>query len=253
MHAHDIVLPTRPRIISSSPVEGVFEIGGLYPGYGVTVGNIFRRILLSSLPGAAVTQVKIDGVQHEFSTLPGVVEDVVTLLLHIKQLRFHMHTDEPQHVEVSVKGSKKVTGADLPVPSTLEVANPDILIATLTGKQASLQMDMVVEKGLGYVPREMARREKVEVGMMTLDALFSPIRRVRYEVENMRVGERTDYNRLRITIQTDGTITPEERLKERHILSCSSLRCSRRGFNQRWRKRRSRQRLPTKQTAGKIL
>ncbi len=205
-----LLLPSRPRIITSSAWEGVFEIDGLYPGYGITVGNVLRRVLLSSLPGAAVTQVKIDGVQHEFSTLPGVREDIITILLNIKKLRFHMHTNEPQRVEITVKGDKSIMGADVKTSSVVEVANKDLHIATLTDKKAEFHAELVVEAGLGYVPREIARREKVEIGMMTIDALFSPVRRVHYEIENMRVGDRTDFNRLRFTIETDGTVTPED-------------------------------------------
>ena len=191
-----ILLPSRPRIISSSEIKGVFEIDGFYPGYGVTIGNILRRILLSSLPGAAVTQVKMEGVEHEFSTIPGVREDVITILLNIKKLRFHMYTSEPQRVEISVKGQKNVTGADIKTSSaTLEVANKDFLLATLTEKQAEFRAELVVESGLGYMSREVKHRDKVEIGMMTIDALFSPVMRVHYEVEHMRVGERTDYNR----------------------------------------------------------
>ncbi|TSC80181.1 MAG: DNA-directed RNA polymerase subunit alpha [Parcubacteria group bacterium Gr01-1014_29] len=212
MHANTptILLSSRPRIISSSKTKGIFEIDGLYPGYGITVGNVLRRILLSSLPGAAVTQVKIDGIQHEFSTIPHVREDVITILLNIKKLRFHMHTDEPQHIEIAAQGTKNITGKDLKVPSMLEVVNPDLHIVSLTDKQAKFNAELIVESGLGYVSREVAHHEKVEVGMMTIDALFSPMRRAHYEVENMRVGDRTDYNRLRLTIETDGTLSPED-------------------------------------------
>lgn len=205
---YDIILPSRPKAIQEQGNEGVFEIDGLYPGYGVTIGNSLRRVLLSSLPGAAVTRVKIDGVQHEFSTIPGVLEDAVTILLNLKKLRFIMNTDEPQTIELTAKGAKELKGSDLKMPSEVEIVNGDALIATLTDKNAELHMEIVVEKGLGYVPREEAHKEKVEVGMMTIDALFSPLRKVNYEVENMRVGDRTDYNRVRFQIETDGTITP---------------------------------------------
>jgi len=210
MQGHNIGLPSKPRIVSSSATEGVFEIDGFYPGYGITVGNVLRRILLSSLPGAAITQVKIEGVSHEFSTISGVEEDVITILLNLKKIRFQMHTNEPQRLQLSVKGEQEVMGKNLETSSVLEVANKNAHIATLTEKQAKLNLELVVETGLGYVPREVGRREKVEVGMMTIDALFSPVNHVRYEVENMRVGEQTNYNRLRIAIGTDGTITPKE-------------------------------------------
>ncbi len=226
-----ILLPSRPRIISSSDTKGTFEIDGFYPGYGVTIGNVLRRILLSSLPGAAVTQVKMEGVEHEFSTIPGVREDVITILLNIKKLRFHMHTDEPQRVEISVKGQKNVTGEDIKTSSAmLEVANKNLLIASLTEKQAEFRAELVVESGLGYASRETMRRDKVEIGMMTIDALFSPVVRAHYEVENMRVGERTDYNRLRLDIETDGTISPEDAFLKASEIAVSQFTVLTSGF-----------------------
>lgn len=211
---YDIILPSQPRIIREEGSIGVFEIDGLYPGYGVTIGNSLRRVILSSLPGAAVTSIKIEGVQHEFSTIPGVLEDAVTIVLNIKQLRFRMHTDEPQTLELHVKGPKTVTAADLKAPSTIEVLHTNAPILTLTEKTAEVRMELTVEKGLGYVPREVAHKDKVEIGAMAVDALYSPIRNVNYEVENMRVGDRTDYNRLRMEIETDGTITPQEAFQQ---------------------------------------
>ena len=211
---HEILLPSRPRIVSSTKEKGVFEIDSFYPGYGTTMGNLLRRILLSSLPGSAVTQVRIDGVHHEFSTIEGVTEDVITILLNIKKLRFIMNTDEPQTVELKVKGPGSATGKDITIPSTLSIANPDEHIVTVSGKNKEFHIEMIVERGLGYMPREVSYREKVHVGMITLDALFSPVRKVNYEVENMRVGDRTDYNRLRLTIETDGTLSPADALQQ---------------------------------------
>ena len=208
-----IILPSKPRVISETGNEGVFEIDGLHPGYGVTIGNSLRRVLLSSLPGAAVTSVNIKGVQHEFSTIPGILEDMVSVLLNIKRLRFIMNAEEPQIITLSSKGVKELRAKDLKLPSTIEVVNGDSLIATITDKNTEIEMEMIVEKGLGYVPREQARKEKVDVGMMTLDAFFSPMRKVNYEVENMRVGDRTDYNRIRFHLETDGSITPREALQ----------------------------------------
>ncbi|PJE64473.1 MAG: DNA-directed RNA polymerase subunit alpha [Candidatus Ryanbacteria bacterium CG10_big_fil_rev_8_21_14_0_10_43_42] len=209
---HDIILPSKPKTISEEGNAGIFEIDGFYPGYGITVGNVIRRILLSSLPGAAITQVKIDGVQHEFSTIDGVQEDVITILLNLKKLRFIMQGDESQTVEVSIKGVKTLTGKDIKTPSTIEIINPDAHIMTVTDKNTSITMEFTVEKGLGYATRASLHKDKVDVGMMTLDALFSPIQKATHEVEDMRVGDRTDYNRLRLHIETDGTITPREAL-----------------------------------------
>lgn len=211
---YDIILPSKPRVVSEEGNKGIYEIDGLYTGYGYTFGNALRRVLLSSLPGAAATAVKIDGVSHEFSTIPGIKEDIILLLLNLKQLRFKMHTDEPQKITLSAKGPKKVIAKDLVAPSQVEILNKDLAIATLTTKDAKLKFELTVEKGLGYVPREVLQKEKIDIGTMILDAIFTPIRKVNYEVENMRVGERTDYNRLRFVIETDGSITPHEALEQ---------------------------------------
>jgi DNA-directed RNA polymerase subunit alpha len=211
---YDIILPSKPKIILEKENAGIFEIDSLYPGYGITVGNSLRRVLLSSLPGAAVTSVKIKGVDHEFSTLSGVLEDVITILLNVKKLRFRMHGDEPQKIELTSKGQKVLTGKDLTVPSNIEVMNGDEHLVTLTDKESDFHMELIVEKGLGYVPRELAHKEKVEIGMMTLDALFSPVKKVNFEIEDMRVGDRTDYNRIRFHIETDGSISPREAFLE---------------------------------------
>ncbi|MFC1595019.1 DNA-directed RNA polymerase subunit alpha [Patescibacteria group bacterium] len=205
-----ILLPTVPKIVEEEKNKAVIEIEGLHPGYGVTIGNALRRVLLASLPGAAVTSVKIENVNHEFSTLPGVLEDALTILLNIKQLRFKIFSDEPRVLTLSVNGEKIATSADLKIPSDVEVVNPEQSIATLTDKSSSLQIELTVEKGVGYVKRETINREKLEVGVMTLDAIFTPVRKASYEIENMRVGTATNYNRLRFLIETDGSITPKE-------------------------------------------
>ncbi|MBI4128767.1 MAG: DNA-directed RNA polymerase subunit alpha [Parcubacteria group bacterium] len=207
-----IPLPEKPRMILSEGNRAIFEIDGLYPGYGMTVGNALRRVLLSSLPGAAITTVKLKGVSHEFSTVPHVLEDVVEILLNLKQVRLKLHGGEPQWISLKAKGEQDVKAGDMSAPSQVEIVNPDLHLATLTDKKAELVMDLEVQQGVGYETREERRREKVEIGTIALDAVYSPVRRVHYEVENMRVGERTDYNRLRITIETDGTVTPEEAL-----------------------------------------
>lgn len=214
MIEYSIALPSKPRIVSEELFLGVYEIDGLYPGYGHTLGNSLRRIILSSLPGAAITSVKIEGASHEFSTIPGVREDVITILLNLKKLRFEMLTEEPQEFEFSIKGEKKLTGGDLDIPGQLRLLNPEQHVAELTGKNATLTARVRVERGIGYVPREALKKERVDIGEISLDASFSPIRRVNYEVENMRVGDRTDFNRLRLTIETDGTILPKDALEK---------------------------------------
>lgn len=191
---------------------GTYEIDGLYPGYGHTLGNSLRRIILSSLPGTAITHVKIKDVSHEFSTIEGVKEDAITLLLNLKRLRIRMHTDEPQTIQLNVKTPGTVTGKDVDAPGQVEILNPETYIAELSGK-ASLSIEMTVASGLGFVPKEAHQKERVDIGAIALDAVFSPIRRVNYEVENMRVGDRTDFNRLRMFIETDGTMLPREALE----------------------------------------
>ena len=209
----NVALPSKPRVVKEEEFSGVFEIDGLYPGYGHTLGNSLRRIILSSLPGAAITQVKIEGVQHEFSTIEGVKEDVITILLNLKRIRLSMHSDTPLTLTLKVTGAKTVTAADIQAPSQITILNPDQKIAELTDKSAVLDLEITVEHGLGYVPREVHRKDKVDIGTIALDAVFTPIRRVNYEVENMRVGDRTDYNRLRVFIETDGTLSPREALE----------------------------------------
>jgi len=210
---YNIILPSRVKINSEEENKGVYEIDGLYPGYGHTLGNSLRRLLLSSLSGAAVTRVKIEGASHEFSTIPNVLEDVITIVLNLKQLRFKLYGDESETATIEVKGAKEIKGKDIKCPTQLEVLNKDLHIATLTDKNAKFTAELTVERGLGFVPSEELMKEKVPVGTLVLDAIFTPIRRANYEVENMRVGDRTDFNRLRISIETDGTISPREALK----------------------------------------
>lgn len=205
-----IPLPSQPKIIEKKENKAIFEIEGLYPGYGVTIGNSLRRVLLSSLEGAAVTQAKIKGVPHEFSTIPGVMEDTISILLNLKQLRFKIFTDEPQKATLKIKGEKEVKGRDFKLPAQVELINKDAPIATLTSKNAELEMEIQIEKGIGYLPVERRKKEKLEIGQIAIDAIFTPVRRVAFQIENMRVGERTDFGRLILEVETDGTITPEE-------------------------------------------
>jgi DNA-directed RNA polymerase subunit alpha len=213
MSDFNIVLPSKPKIILEEGSQGVYEIDGLYPGYGHTLGNSLRRIILSSLPGTAITSVKIAGVSHEFSTIEGVKEDVITMLLNLKKVRIRLNSDEPQQIRLNVKGIKEVTAGDIEAGGQIEILNPDLVIAHITDKNTELDIQIQVEKGLGYVSKEVLQKGKVDIGMITLDASFTPIRRVHYEVENMRVGDRTDFNRLKVSIETDGTITPKEALE----------------------------------------
>jgi len=212
MSDYHVTLPSKPRVVSEEQFNGTYEIDGLYPGYGHTLGNSLRRIILSSLPGAAITHIKVDGIPHEFSTIEGIEEDVVTILLNLRKVRFKLITDEPQEITLTSKGPHTVVAADIKIPGQVEVLNPEQHIAKITGK-ADLTITMTVERGLGYVPKEVIQKDRAEVGVIALDAIFSPIRRVNYEVENMRVGDRTDFNRLRIFIETDGTLSAREALE----------------------------------------
>lgn len=209
---YQVTLPSKPRVVSEEGTQGIYEIDSLYPGYGHTLGNSLRRIILSSLSGAAVTSVKIDDVPHEFATIEGLRESVMEVLLNLKRVHFLLHGDEPQTVRLSVKGPKTITAADFALPTQVEIANPDQYIADVAGK-IPFELEATIERGLGYVPREVLTKEKVDIGTIALDATFTPIRRVNYEVENMRVGDRTDFNRLRILIETNGTMSPREALE----------------------------------------
>ncbi len=205
-----IPLPLPPKVIQKKKHQAVFEVEGLYPGYGVTIGNALRRVLLSSLQGASVTEVKIKGVPHEFSTIPGVLEDTIMILLNIKNLRFKIFEGESQKVSLKVKGDNKVTGADFKCPSQITLVNPELHIATITDKKTELDIEITIERGIGYVPKDQVKVKKSEIGAILVDAIFTPIRNVSFQVENMRVGDRTDFDKLSLDIETDGTITPEE-------------------------------------------
>lgn len=205
-----IPLPLAPKITQKKKNQMVFEVEGLYPGYGVTIGNALRRVLLSSLQGAAVTEVKIKGVSHEFSTIPGVLEDVIMILLNIKNLRFKIFEGDSQKITLHSKGEGAVTGADFKCPSQIKLVNPELHLATITDKKTELEIEIKVEKGIGYVPKDQIKLDKAEIGAMAVDAIYTPIKNVNFQVENMRVGDRTDFDRLNLEIETDGTITPEE-------------------------------------------
>jgi DNA-directed RNA polymerase subunit alpha len=194
--------------------KATFAIEPLYSGYGMTLGNSLRRVILSSLGGAAVTAVKIDTVAHEFSTIDGVKEDVVEIILNLKKLHFKVYSDEPQYVTLQKSGKGEVYASDIKGTSDVEVVNGDLLIATLDSAKSKIGMEIRVEKGRGYAPVEGREGEKLEVGMIAVDALYSPVQRVRYSVENTRVGQRTDLDRLVMDIETDGSISPADALSQ---------------------------------------
>lgn len=221
---YSIQLPSKPRIVSEEGNAGVYEIDNLYPGYGHTLGNSLRRIILSSIPGGAITTVKIDGVSHEFSTIPGVKEDVIAFLLNLKKVRVAIADGEEHSLSLSLKGAQRVTAGDLVTPGQVEIMNPDQHLLELTAKDAAFTAELTVQNGLGYVPKEVIQKDRVDIGVIALDAIFTPIRRVNYEVENMRVGDRTDFNRLRISIETDGSLTPREALERSVAIMIQQLK-----------------------------
>jgi len=188
--------------------EGVLIVEPLYHGYGTTIGNALRRVLLSSLPGAAVTTLKIKGAQHEFSTINGIYEDILQIVLNLKQLRLKLFTDEPVVLKLTKKGIGDVLAKDITKDSNVEIINPELKIASITDKGAELNMEITVEKGRGFQPTENRVKENLPVGSIAIDAIFTPIVDVGFKVEYTRVGQITDYDKLTLHLQTDGTITP---------------------------------------------
>lgn len=213
MFHQNIVLPTKLHVVKEDGAKGVYEIEGLYPGYGHTLGNSLRRIILSSLPGVSITAVRIKGADHEFATLNGIKEDVLTILLNLKKVRFALHAGESAKVNLQVKGLNVVTASAFETTGEVEITTPDQYIAEVTDKKAELDIELTLAKGIGFVSKEDFEEQEMAIGHILVDAIFSPIRKVNYEVENMRVGDRTDYNLLRINLETDGSISAKEALE----------------------------------------
>ncbi len=210
----DILLPSKIEFAPGEREnETILSMEPFYHGYGHTVGNALRRVLLSSLPGAAVVAVKIKGASHEFQALPNVKEDVLEIILNLKQLRLKSFSEEPVKLTLSVKGDKKVTGKDFEKNADVEIVNPSLHIATLTDKAAEFEMEITVAKGRGYVPTEERGKEKGELGTIAVDALYSPIRSVGYKVDAARVGSITNFDKLTLAIETDGTVAAEEAVR----------------------------------------
>jgi len=203
-------------MIDSSEFEGKFEFRPLEPGYGLTVGNALRRVLLSSLEGFAITSVKLENVEHEFSTIPGVVEDVTEIILNLKQIRFKRQIDEieDEKVTLSIGGQEQLKAADFQkFISGFQVLNPDLVICNL-GTDVQLNMEITIEKGRGYVPAEENKKTNVEVGVIAIDSIFTPVKNVKYSIEDFRVEQKTDYEKLIFEIITDGSIHPKDALTE---------------------------------------
>lgn len=209
-----ITLPTSIKILEKTENRLLFEIEPLFPGYGITIGNALRRVLLSSIGGTAITKVKIKGAPQEFSTLPGIKEDILEITLNLKQIRLKIFGDEPQKIELKVSGKKEVKAGDIKTPSQVEIVNKDLHIASLTSPKAKLEMEMEVQKGFGFVLAEKLHEDKSKVGVIYLDAIFTPVKKVAFWVENIRFEKRIDFNKLKMEIESDGTILPEEALKQ---------------------------------------
>lgn len=209
-HMQAIQLPNHAQVAELGDNKYKVTLEPLYPGYGVTIGNAMRRVLLSSLPGAAVTAVKIKFVDHEFSTIPNVKEDVIQIILNLKQLRVKSFSQEPVRVSVKVKGEKVVTAADIKDTDQVQIINKGLHIATLDNKNSEFDMELVVEQGRGYLPVEARENQKLEVGMIAIDSIFTPVKSVHFDVSNVRVGQLTNFDKLEIVMETDGTMTGNE-------------------------------------------
>ncbi len=210
-----ILLPNKIKFVRGErPNEGVLTVEPCAQGYGTTLGNAMRRVLLSSLPGAAVTAVKIKGADHEFSTVPNMKEDVLEIILALKSLRLKLFSEEPVKITLSAKGEGAVTAANFKKDAQVEIVNTDLHIATLTDPSASLEMDVWVAPGRGYRTTEERGKEKSELGTIAIDALYSPVLNVSYKVEQTRVGEKTDYDKLVLRVETDGTLDPLDAINQ---------------------------------------
>jgi len=203
-------LPNRAQVAHLEGNKYKMTLEPLYPGYGVTIGNALRRVLLSSMPGSAVTAVKMKFVDHEFSTIPNVKEDVIQIILNLKQLRLRSTSNEPVRLTLKVKGDRVVTAADITETDQVQVVNKDLHIATLDNKNADFDMEIIVEQGRGYQPVEARENQKLEIGMLSIDAIFSPIKSVYFDVSNVRVGQITNFDKLEMVMETDGTVAGEE-------------------------------------------
>src|SRR2546421_2168074 len=213
------------KSIENSNSYGKFEIEPLEPGFGTTLGNALRRVLLSTLKGAAVTSVSIEGVAHEFSSIPFVKEDVTEIILNLKGLNLVSYSDEAVHLTLDVTGPREVHASEIQVPSDVEVVNPDLYICTLDGKQGRLRMELTVERGKGYVPAERNKKEGQPIGVIPIDAIFSPVVKANFLIEKTRVGQETDWDKLVLEVWTDGTIPPDQAISdaERRFTSDRSL------------------------------
>jgi DNA-directed RNA polymerase subunit alpha len=228
-----VTLPTSLKILEKTQSRLLFEIEPLFPGYGTTIGNALRRVLLSSIEGAAITKIKIKGAPHEFSVLPGVKEDILEITLNLKQIRLKVSGDEPQKIELKVNGEKEVRASDIKTPSQVEIINKDLYLASLTSSKAKLEIEMDVQRGFGFVLAEKLQEEESRVGVIYLDAIFTPIKKVAFSVENIRFEKKIDFNKLRMEIESDGTILPEEALRKALEILIQHFECVKTLFPQK--------------------
>ena len=221
-----MLLPSKPKIISENEKIGVYEISDLYPGYGHTLGNSLRRIILSSTEGVAPISIRIKGIDHEFSTISGIYEDVLTIILNIKRIsvKIENNNDSDYTISLKKKGIGSITAKDFKCPTGISVLNQDHYIAEITDSKAELDIDVTLDKGIGFLAREYNSKHKNSIGTMNLDATFSPVRAVSYDVADMRVGNRIDFNKLTITIKTDGTAKPHDVLQNSIEIMIQQLR-----------------------------
>jgi DNA-directed RNA polymerase subunit alpha len=211
----NIALPKKIEFkTGGNPNEGMITVEPLFPGYGMTLGNSLRRVLLSSLPGAAVIGAKIKGASHEFMALPHIKEDVLEIILNLKQLRLKVYTEEEVRLEIKAKGKKAVTAGDIVKNSQVEIKNPNLVLAHITDEAGSLDIEIVVKEGRGYKMPEGTKKENREIGYIEIDSMFSPVVVVSISVENTRVGKMTNWDKLILNVKTDGTITPEDAFNE---------------------------------------
>ena len=211
------------REVETSMNYGKFEIEPLEPGFGTTLGNSLRRVLLSSLPGAAVTSVSIDGVSHEFSAVPHVKEDVTEVLLNVKGICVVSHSPDPVRISLDVRGPRNVTAGDIECPSDIEIKNPQHHLCTLDGPKAQVRMDLMVDRGKGYVTADRNKREGQQIGVIPVDAIFTPVRKANFYVEKTRVGQETEWDKLIVEVWTDGTLEPVEAVSQAAALFTSHL------------------------------
>lgn len=210
-----ILLPSKIQFKKGANAnEAILEVEPCYQGYGVTIGNALRRVLLSSLPGAAITSVKFEGVAHEFSAIPGILEDALEVILNLKQVRLRSFSDELVRLKLGVSGEKEITAGDFEKNSQIEIINPNQHIATLTDAKGEFNIEVIVERGRGYLVTEERDKSNLEAGMIAVDAIFAPLKNVAIKVENVRVGQITNFDKLILTVETDGTITPEDAVKD---------------------------------------